>query len=78
MKSTLTIDGRDGLVPGQPASKPRRSGPPAHARRVRLPIGKDWTEARREGVNLHRWWFEILAGVERPEPFTWEELSTWQ
>lgn len=52
---------------------------PARARRVRPPSPyKDWTEAKADGVNLARWWRDILNGVERPELFTWEELSTWR
>ena len=48
-------------------------------RRVRPPGQfKDWTEAAAAGVNLRRWWGEVLNGVERPQLFTWEELSTWR
>lgn len=48
---------------------------PAHARRVRPPVGKDWTEAKAAGVNLRRWWGEILSGIESPTLFTPEELA---
>src|SRR5262249_32255785 len=49
----------------------------ARARRVRPPEPfKDWTEARQGGVDLSRWWREILAGIERPRLFSWEKLST--
>ena len=51
-------------------------GWPAAARRVRPPGSfKDWTEARAAGVDLARWWRDIVAGSDRPELFTWEELS---
>jgi hypothetical protein len=51
-------------------------GWPASARRVRPPGSfKDWTEAKAGGVELVRWWRDVLAGAERPELFTWEELS---
>lgn len=47
---------------------------PEHCRRIRPPgTFKDWTEAHQGGVNLRRWWSEILRGVERPALFTWEE-----
>ncbi len=46
------------------------------SRRVRPPGAfKDWTEAMAGGVDLRRWWADRLAGVERPELFTWDELS---
>jgi hypothetical protein len=49
---------------------------PASARRVRPPGAfKDWTEAKAGGVDLARWWRDILAGKDRPELFTWEELA---
>src|SRR5262249_17371445 len=36
-------------------------------RRVRPPAPyKDWSEAAQGGVNLYRWWGEVLGGVERP------------
>ncbi len=48
-------------------------------RRVRPPGPyKDWTEAAAAGVNLRRWWEEILAGEASPKLFTWEELSAWR
>lgn len=51
-------------------------GWPARARRVRPPAPhKDWTEVATDGVDLRRWWSEILAGVERPPLFTWDELQ---
>jgi hypothetical protein len=50
---------------------------PAGARRVRPPVGKDWTEAKK-GVGLRRWWGELLAGNPSPEIYTWDELSTWR
>ena len=48
---------------------------PARSRRVRPPIGKDWTEAAQAGVNLRRWWSDRLGGTVRPEAFPWTELS---
>jgi hypothetical protein len=52
------------------------AGWPARARRVRPPEPfKDWTEARQGGVDLSRWWTDILAGIDRPPLFTWPELS---
>jgi hypothetical protein len=49
---------------------------PARARRVRPPAPfKDWTEARQGGVDLRRWWGEILSGNDRPQIFTWSDLS---
>ena len=52
---------------------------PARSRRVRPPEPfKDWTEARSAGVDLGRWWRDILAGVEKPELFTWEDLKKWR
>jgi hypothetical protein len=51
-------------------------GWPAAARRVRPPGAfKDWTEAKAGGVDLARWWREVLAGVDSTPLFTWEELS---
>src|SRR5262249_14823443 len=49
---------------------------PPHARRVHSPEPfKDWTEAKAGGVDLTRWWGDILAGVGRPPLFSWDELS---
>jgi len=60
-------------------------GWPARAVRVKPPVGKDWTEAHQygvelghAGVNLSRWWRDRLGGIEAPELFTWDELSTWR
>ena len=54
-------------------------GWPARARRVRPPGPfKDWTEARQGGVDLGRWWRDILTGVDRPPLFSWPELSGWR
>jgi hypothetical protein len=48
----------------------------ARCRRVRPPGPfKDWTEAAQGGVPLRRWWSDVLAGVEGPRLFTWEELA---
>jgi hypothetical protein len=52
--------------------------PAPRSRRVRPPVGKDWTEAQAAGVDLTRWWREILAGAERPALFTWPELTRWR
>lgn len=52
---------------------------PASARRVPPPARyKDWTEAAQDGVNLRRWWAEILGGIEAPELFTNEEAAAWR
>ncbi len=52
---------------------------PARSRRVRPPKPyKDWTEARAAGVDLSRWWRDILSGIDRPELFTWEDLKLWR
>ena len=49
---------------------------PASARRVRPPGSfKDWTEARAAGVDLARWWGDVLAGDPRPPLFLWDELA---
>jgi hypothetical protein len=62
----------DSDVPGDNAA----DGWPARARRVRPPEPfKDWTEAKQGGVNLRRWWEDILAGNARPPLFTWDELA---
>jgi hypothetical protein len=63
---------------------------PTAVKRVRPPGAfKDWTEAAQggadwgwtiptHGINLRRWWTEILAGNLSPPLYTWEELSTWR
>jgi hypothetical protein len=44
------------------------------ARRTRPPGPfKDWTEARKAGVNLRRWWSDFLGGNPTPKLFVWEE-----
>jgi hypothetical protein len=53
-------------------------GWPETVRRVRPPGFKDWTDARAGGVDLRRWWSEVLAGCEQPPPFTREELWRWR
>jgi hypothetical protein len=54
-------------------------GWPACARRVRPPGQyKDWTEARAAGVDLARWWRDVLAGNPSPPLYTWDELATWR
>src|SRR5262249_52081185 len=51
-------------------------GWPARARRVRPPTPfKDWTETRQGGVDLCRWWADILAALDRPPQFTSDELA---
>ena len=52
------------------------AGWPARARRVRpaLPF-KDWTEMKAAGVDLARWWREIMAGIDRPPLWTLDDLS---
>ena len=48
---------------------------PPRARRRRPPGPfKDWTDAHQAGVNLRRWWSELLDGNDQPLLFTWEEL----
>jgi hypothetical protein len=62
-----------------PAGEKSAAGWPAPAGRVRPPAPfKDWTEAKAAGVDLRRWWSDILAGIERPPLFTWDELSRWR
>src|SRR5262249_31749183 len=59
----------------EPGARPAANGPP-HAGRVPPPEPfKDWTEAKAGGVDLTRWWGDILAGVGRPPLFSWDELS---
>ena len=49
---------------------------PSRARRVRPPGPfKDWSEAKADGVDLARWWGDILAGIEQPPLFDWPELA---
>ncbi len=55
------------------------AGWPAPVRRVRPPDPyKDWTEAKAGGVDLCRWGGEVLAGIDRPPLFTWEDLAGWR
>ena len=62
-----------------PAGDKAATAWPSRARRVRPPEPyKDWTEARSAGVDLGRWWRDILAGVEKPALFGWEELKSWR
>jgi hypothetical protein len=54
-------------------------GWPKSARRIRPPGAfKDWTEAAAAGMNLRRWWSEVLGGNPSPQLFTWDELSLWR
>jgi hypothetical protein len=54
-------------------------GWPARARRARPPGSfKDWTEAKAAGVDLARWWRDVLAGIDRPPLHRWPELATWR
>ncbi len=39
---------------------------PAPAIRVKSPVGKDWTDARRAGVDLRRWWIEEVFSLNGP------------
>jgi hypothetical protein len=55
------------------------------AKRVRPPVGKDWTEAASDipgtsgtGIDLRRWWADVLSSPEPPVAFTWEELASWR
>ncbi len=51
----------------------------ARCRRVRPPGQfKGWTDLYLWGVNLRRWWQDLLSGDERPALFTWDELSRWR
>jgi hypothetical protein len=55
------------------------AGWPARARRVSPPEPyKDWTEARQGGVDLARWWRDILSGIEPPPLYTWDDLAAWR
>ncbi len=29
-------------------------------------------------MDLARWWRDVLAGIDRPPLFTWDELSRWR
>jgi hypothetical protein len=52
---------------------------PDRARRVRPPgWSKDWSEAKAAGVDLARWWRDVLTGIERPPLFSWDELARWR
>ena len=49
---------------------------PGRSRRVRPPEPfKDWGEARDAGVDLARWWGDLMAGDPCPPLFTWPELA---
>jgi hypothetical protein len=62
-----------------PAGDTAAAGWPARARRVRPPEPfKDWTEAKAAGVDLARWWRDMLSGTEPPPLFTWPELARWR
>ena len=62
-----------------PAGDKAAAGWPARGRRVRPPGSfKDWTEAKAAGIDLARWWRDILAGVDRPPLFSWPELARWR
>ena len=53
-----------------PAGDKAASEWPARAIRVRPPAPcKDWTEAFRYPINLHRWWTDRLGGIREPRPF---------
>jgi hypothetical protein len=47
-----------------PAGDKSAEGWPARAVRVKPPVGKDWGEAYRAGVDLAQWWRDRLAGIE--------------
>jgi hypothetical protein len=54
-------------------------GWPARARGVKPPASfKHWNEAKAAGVDLHRWWQDVLSGIEKPQLFSWDELSPWR
>jgi hypothetical protein len=64
---------------GDGAGDRSAGGWPPSARRVRPPAPyKDWTVVKAVGVDLARWWRDVLAGVERPVLFTPGELSRWR
>jgi hypothetical protein len=55
------------------------AGWPEHARRVRPPEPfKDWTETKAAGLNLARWWQDVISGMDRPPLFVWTELAAWR
>jgi hypothetical protein len=57
------------------AGESAASGWPPRARRVRPPApAKDWTEAAQAGVNLRRWWTDLLGRIENPEAHTGDDL----
>ena len=52
---------------------------PVRARRVRPPGSyKDWSEVRSGGVDLARWWRDVLNGVDRHLLYSWPELAAWR
>ena len=62
-----------------PAGDKAADGWPARARRVRPPEPfKDWTEAKAAEVDLSRWWRDILAGIDRPPLYVWDDLARWR
>ena len=62
-----------------PAGDKAADGWPPTAKRVRPPHPhKDWTEAHLGGIDLRRWWRDLLSGDDAPPPLTWEEPSTWR
>jgi hypothetical protein len=64
---------------GDDAGDKGAAGWPTRARRVRPPgPHKDWSEAAAAGVNLRRWWTDLLAGNPSPGLYTWDDLSTWR
>jgi hypothetical protein len=55
----------------------RRVKPPGSFHKTpdgRYADDKDWSDAQAQGINLPRWWAQILDGVERPPMFTLDEL----
>jgi hypothetical protein len=73
----LAMDGDDA------GDKCAQAWPPG-SRRVRPPVGKDWTEVTAwigpggHGIDLRRWWRDVLAGDPSPPLYTWDELSAWR
>jgi hypothetical protein len=62
-----------------PAGDKAAGGWPARGERVRPPGSfKDWTDAKAAGIDLARWWRDILAGNPRPPLFSWDELAVWR
>ncbi|MEO6809936.1 MAG: CHC2 zinc finger domain-containing protein [Isosphaeraceae bacterium] len=41
-------------------------------------MSTDWTDLKSFGVDLRRWWSDVLAGIDRPPLFSWEELAGWR